>query len=277
MDAAKSTTSCAFAINLPSNLVSRVTGAAISIPIVVAAILWFDREILFWVLSAVVAYALWEWSALAGLKFPRVRFIYVIVGFGSIAALQYFNIDISYNAAIACAVCWSLCALAVLFFKQSGVLLKNRAVSLVIGYVICLGALLCIPRLAYSGIALLSLLIVVWLVDSGAYFVGNLVGKHKLHPSVSPNKTWEGMFGGLIVGLICGVVVDMLGWLELKWFVAGWGVVVIAAVFGDLFESAIKRIAQVKDSGTFLPGHGGVLDRVDSILAVLPFVYLLSS
>ena len=257
-------------------MVPRLLGALISIPIVVAVTLWFDREILFWVLGALVAYGLWEWSSLAGLSSSRIRFIYVIVGFASIAGLQLYNIDISNFAAIASAVCWCVCTLAVLFFKQVGHLLKNRVLSLLLGYLICLGALLCVPKIAFSGIALLSLLVVAWAVDSGAYFVGNLVGRRKLHPDVSPNKTWEGMIGGLVIGLLCGVCVDMLGLLELRWFVAGWAVVVIVAVVGDLFESALKRTAQVKDSGTFLPGHGGVLDRIDSILAVLPFAYLLS-
>ena len=264
------------AINLPASFKTRLLAAAVVVPIVIGVTLWFDREILFWVLTAVVAFGLWEWSALAGLNSPRVRFVYVFIGFLSVAALAFYRIDVTHEVAVATAACWFFCVLAVLFYERSQKVLKFRPLSLLLGYVLCLGALLCAPWIAQSGIAFLSLLVVIWSVDSGAYLVGNFIGKHKLHPIVSPNKTWEGAIGGMVVGLLCGIAVDLLGWLELQWFVGGWIVVVVVAVFGDLFESVIKRVADVKDSGTFLPGHGGVLDRLDSVIAVLPFAVLLS-
>jgi phosphatidate cytidylyltransferase len=121
-------------------------------------------------------------------------------------------------------------------------------------------------------------MLMVWGSDIGGYFIGRAWGKHKLAPAVSPGKTVEGLFGGVgaalllsllmvaaaglpIAALLCIVVITLLG--------------VAAAVFGDLFESLIKRVAGVKDSGNLLPGHGGVLDRIDAVLAAAPVAAVL--
>jgi phosphatidate cytidylyltransferase len=117
----------------------------------------------------------------------------------------------------------------------------------------------------------------VWAADSGAYFTGKAWGKHKLIPEVSPNKTVEGLLGGLTLTMI--VIAAVAHHRELSgWHLAGFMILsiltVLASVLGDLFESLLKRRANIKDSGTLLPGHGGVLDRVDSLLAAAPvFVF----
>lgn len=113
----------------------------------------------------------------------------------------------------------------------------------------------------------------VWAADSGAYFSGRLFGKHKLAPQISPNKTVEGLLGGILTGLavaagfglLNGVTMAQFPSLLLVSFVA-----ILASVIGDLFESLLKRHAGIKDSGSMIPGHGGVLDRIDSTLAALP-------
>ena len=113
--------------------------------------------------------------------------------------------------------------------------------------------------------------------DTGAYAVGRLIGRHKMTPSLSPNKTWEGAAGGLIASVAAMLAVGAL--LELG--VASWQhavvavVVAVVAQLGDLFESFLKRRADAKDSGSIMPGHGGLLDRIDSILFALPAVYYL--
>lgn len=116
--------------------------------------------------------------------------------------------------------------------------------------------------------------LLVWLTDTGAFFVGNTLGKRKLAPKVSPNKTVEGAVGGLVTALVCGFVF----WLITKQATLPAILVLslltsIASQIGDLFESALKRTAGVKDSGRLIPGHGGILDRFDSFLFALPLVF----
>lgn len=125
---------------------------------------------------------------------------------------------------------------------------------------------------------LLFALVLVWAADVGAYFAGKALGRRKLAPNVSPGKTWEGVFGGLALALlIAGVAGQWLfglsgaAWLP---FLLLCVAVVLLSIVGDLGESLLKRQAGVKDSGTLLPGHGGVLDRVDSLLAALPAMAL---
>lgn len=120
-------------------------------------------------------------------------------------------------------------------------------------------------------------LVVVWSTDSGAYFVGRKLGKHKLWPEISPKKTVEGFVGGIVIAVIAAVIFEWISGLEVNWAVL-LIVTVIASVIGqlgDLVESAIKRHYGVKDSGNILPGHGGILDRFDSLLFVLPLLHFL--
>ncbi len=109
--------------------------------------------------------------------------------------------------------------------------------------------------------------------DTGAYFVGSLTGRHKMIPHISPGKTWEGLGGGFLGGIVAAVALSGLLHLTLGWAVVLGMIVCVAALCGDLCESLLKRAAGVKDSGHIIPGHGGILDRLDSILFVLLAVY----
>lgn len=134
---------------------------------------------------------------------------------------------------------------------------------------------------------LLSVLLLIWVADTAAYFVGRQLGIHKLAPAVSPGKTWEGVAGALVANLLMALVLANMNWVSSTNPVGtvfsflqismGWGfmlmfvvMITLVSVLGDLYESLIKRVAGVKDSGTLLPGHGGVLDRIDALLAVVP-------
>ncbi|MFZ7812635.1 phosphatidate cytidylyltransferase [Acinetobacter lwoffii] len=121
---------------------------------------------------------------------------------------------------------------------------------------------------------LMYLFLLVWGADSGAYFVGRKFGKKKLAPNVSPNKSVEGLYGGIVTSMLIVTAVALLyldmSWPELILFLILSVVTVFSSVLGDLFESMIKRRAGIKDSGRILPGHGGVLDRIDSLLAAAP-------
>jgi len=120
-------------------------------------------------------------------------------------------------------------------------------------------------------------LLIVWVTDSGAYFTGRKFGKNKLWPEISPNKTIEGFLGGIILAVIGAIIMQFIEPFDVSWLVLILVVIVssIMGQMGDLVESAIKRHYDVKDSGNILPGHGGILDRFDSLLFVLPLLNLL--
>lgn len=129
----------------------------------------------------------------------------------------------------------------------------------------------------YNGLLLLAIFIFIWVNDTGAYLVGSRWGKRRLAPNISPKKSVEGSIGGLLLVLLSAVILRLLLFPELSWL----SILLIAAVvaifgtIGDLFESSLKRQAGVKDSGKLIPGHGGILDRIDSLLLAVPAVYLL--
>lgn len=128
---------------------------------------------------------------------------------------------------------------------------------------------------SYHSYLVLCLVIMIWTNDSFAYLVGKNFGKHKLFPNVSPKKTMEGFVGGIVFTLIAAYIISVyVGEFSLmNWINIGL-IASILGTFGDLVESKFKRQANVKDSGHIMPGHGGLLDRLDSLLFVAPFVYL---
>ena len=129
----------------------------------------------------------------------------------------------------------------------------------------------------FNGLLLLAIFIFIWVNDTGAYLVGSRWGKRRLAPNISPKKTVEGSIGGLLLVLLSAVVLRLLLFPELSWLriLLIATVVAVFGTIGDLFESSLKRQAGVKDSGKLIPGHGGILDRIDSLLLAVPAVYLL--
>jgi phosphatidate cytidylyltransferase len=142
-----------------------------------------------------------------------------------------------------------------------------------LGYALLLAALPGGPAGGGGSAWLLLVLLGTAACDTGAYFVGSAVGRHKLIPHISPGKTWEGLAGGALGAVLAAVALAGVLGTSGPQAVALGLVVCAAAVLGDLAESLIKRAAGVKDSGNIVPGHGGILDRMDSILFVLPAVY----
>jgi phosphatidate cytidylyltransferase len=149
------------------------------------------------------------------------------------------------------------------------------------GWLVLLGAWIALVQLqAFSPSLLLATMAIVWVADTAAYFAGRVFGKRRLAPAISPGKTWEGVYGALAATAIYALA---LLWLApgivranalTPLAIAGWVGLVLAltalSVVGDLFESLLKRQRGVKDSGSILPGHGGVIDRIDALLAVMP-------
>lgn len=130
---------------------------------------------------------------------------------------------------------------------------------------------------SFNGLLLLAVFIFIWANDTGAYLIGSMWGKRKLAPTISPHKTVEGWCGGLLCTLLVAVILRLLLFPEMSWLVILLMGIVVAVfgTIGDLFESGLKRQAGVKDSGSLIPGHGGILDRIDSLLFAVPAVYLL--
>lgn len=162
----------------------------------------------------------------------------------------------------------------------------NRLLNGIYGIAI-LGCFIAIVALfRHSPLYLLSVMAIVWIADIGAYFAGKAFGRRKLAPSISPGKSWEGAFGGWLTVLVVAAII-IVAWPMADTFAArlyqAWGwmgvlgilsLIVAASVVGDLFESLLKRRAGMKDSSRLLPGHGGVLDRIDSLIPVLPLAVL---
>lgn len=174
-------------------------------------------------------------------------------------------------------------AVAVVIWLNTAIWVKKYPMStdwyvrplVILGAVLLISAVVAIYAIwQYSAWWLMYVFALVWGADSGAYFVGRLLGKHKLAPNVSPAKSIEGLIGGLLTTTIIVLLVAFtqldLNTESLVAFIVLSLLTVLASVQGDLFESMVKRKAGIKDSGTILPGHGGVLDRIDSVLAAAP-------
>jgi phosphatidate cytidylyltransferase len=223
------------------------------------------------VITAVILAGAWEWSAFFGASGNGVRIVYV-GGIGVLLAAVTFVPGVDANLLFKISMVWWLIALVWTFFYPTAIPI---AVRWIVGILILIPVYLALIVLYQADPAiLLFALLVVWVADSGAFFVGKTMGRVKLAPSISPGKTWEGVIGGLVaVGLL--TLVRSL-WVEtdLKVFVPFCLAAACLSVLGDLTISMFKRNAGVKDSGTLFPGHGGVLDRIDSIAAATPLFAL---
>lgn len=229
--------------------------------------------------AALVLLGAWEWAAFAGLTDSTSRLLYTLAAAVLCAyAWDCTNRDVQWLWFMGAACVWWVVAFLWLAFRPQAV---NRALAAVTGLIVLVPAWVGMARLLkirIDGVRgeefFLFLLVLVWAADIGAFFAGKKFGRLKLAPRVSPNKTWEGVGGGVVFGL--GAAVLGAAWFRFPpfAFVSLCGAVILASVVGDLTESMFKRFAGLKDSGTVLPGHGGVLDRIDSVTAAVPFYVL---
>ena len=257
-----------------------VTGCALAAA-ALALILWAPPSALAVLLLLCAAVGLTEWAALCGFQRNVAKAAYVI---GCLAAaVAMWLHPAAQLAALAVAVAfWAGATAFVATYPSSRGLARPRAAVAAAGAVIFIGAwhgLMTLRELdggdaaqPYQGQWLVVwTLVVACVTDTGAYFVGRAFGRHRLAPNVSPAKTWEGLGGGVLAGVLSGAALAWwLGWRPLGLWLALAFVLALISVVGDLFESALKRASGVKDSGALLPGHGGVLDRIDSTLAAAP-------
>lgn len=247
----------------------RVITALVLAPFVLFVILWVPHPITAGVLAVLVAAGAWEWSAFPGFTHRSARLAYVAFIAACVAAAWALGVEgVESNLLLHAALVWWVLALLWIAFAPASV---NRATAAVAGLFALVPVWLALVRLhAHAPQLMLFLLLLVVAADIGAYFAGRAFGKHKLAPRVSPGKTWEGVGGGLAAAALMAAFGVWWFSMDTVPFMALCILVAIASVVGDLTESMFKRHAGLKDSGSLLPGHGGVLDRVDSVTAAAP-------
>jgi len=229
--------------------------------------------------GAIVLVGAWEWTALMRWSDKAARAGFVLAVAISLVATSFFVIPAVKLALYATsALFWLVAVRGVVFYPESAVIWAKSAVLVPVGLILLIPAWVGLTDLQHlSPWWLMYVFGLVWGADTGAYFVGRAFGKHKLAPQVSPGKTIEGMVGGLLTTSILIVAVAVyrdLTLIRMAAFICLSLFTVLASVLGDLVESMVKRQAGVKDSGNIFPGHGGALDRIDSLTAAAPIFAL---
>lgn len=264
-------------------LKQRVLTALVLIPLVVGIVLFLPTVVFAVLFGLVATLGAWEWS-----QFLRFRALWLRTLFTAIVFVLLFlcwrMLDMHYRVIlfieVGAIVWWLIALVLVMSYPKYERLRSNRLFGVAACLLTIVPSWLALVAVHYSsgqGPALvLYMLVLIWIADSGAYFGGRRWGRNKLSPQVSPGKSWEGVLAGLVVA---GIYAALFG----AYFQFGTdnvstvgeflGISLLVAIFsvlGDLTESMFKRQAGVKDSGTLLPGHGGALDRIDSITAAAP-------
>ena len=269
----------------------RLLTAAVGVPLAIVIIVLgsFTPHVLSAVTDLFSILAVYE--VISAAKYTHYRSITVLALLFTALLPLFFCYDTLRNYAIPVSFVFLmlLCAAALMRHKE----IKFEELGFIAFISICIP--FSISTLAYFSFQwpehgiffLVYTLVVAWIADGGAYFTGTFLGKHKLCPEISPKKTWEGFFGGLIAAVIFAIILGFgyelwdMSYHGKQTFTVNIPILIIAAVIstflgllGDLIASLLKRQCGVKDFGNILPGHGGVMDRFDSVLFVAPFIYL---
>jgi len=240
--------------------------------LIIAILFWLPPSVAVAVVMLVFAAGAWEWAGFAGVAGHGGRLAYAAVVMAGVAlAWAVTGASAALSVFLWCAVAWWLVALVWLVLAPSGG--RNRAAGLA-GFAVLVPAAVGLGRLVAlepdGQLLLLFLLVLIAAADVGAYFGGRTFGRRKLAPRISPNKTWEGFWSGMLAAAAAALAGGVLLGQPLAPWVAMCVVVALLSVVGDLVESMFKRHAGLKDSSGLLPGHGGVLDRLDSLSAAGP-------
>lgn len=251
----------------------RLITSLILVPLILAILFYAGPWFLLGIVFIILMMCGWEWTRLIVIKqmFYRILFILLLT-------LSFWASSQWYNYWLAAGLCmWFIILFAVLSYPSSENIWGKKSVVSISGLILLplfVQSLIGLYQLPEGKWLVLYLLLLIWAADIGAYFAGKQWGRHKLIPRVSPGKSWEGVLGGL--SLV--VLVSLCGYFWLKpepvwlWIVLALAIAWVS-ILGDLFISMLKRRCQLKDTGALLPGHGGILDRLDSLIAALPFFY----
>jgi phosphatidate cytidylyltransferase len=253
-------------------LLTRVLTAAVLVAALLAALFLLPMGAFQALVALIVAVAAWEWSRLCGIaeRSPAVTYtVSCLAAYGVVLAIPAFAEALFWVAG----AFWLLAVPAWLARGLARTPASLLAIAGLLVIVPAAGAMALLERAE-----LLALIGLCVIADTAAYFTGRAFGRRKLAPNISPGKTWEGAFGGAVSCIFYAIILTMFhpglgarvtGVIWLPYAIAA-SLLCALSVLGDLFESALKRRAGVKDSGKLLPGHGGILDRIDSATAVLP-------
>jgi phosphatidate cytidylyltransferase len=262
-------------------LKQRVITGVILGAIIFGSILFLPTQYLAMVFAGMLGIGAWEWTRLIQIKplVLRILFVGLVLAFLWLAwhyLLHSQQLVMFFSTA---SVWWLLAAFWVASYPLASEPTKSViTVKAMAGFLVLVPAWLGMVLLHEKGAAwILYIMILMWVADSGAYFSGKTWGKRKLAPKVSPGKSWEGVFGALAASVVYSII--GLYWLNIPSkhvvvFIAITVAMVPVSVLGDLFESMIKRHSGFKDSGKILPGHGGILDRIDSLTSSVPVFVL---
>ncbi len=263
---------------------TRVLTAVVLLPLAVGAVWYLPNPIFALLISALIGLGSWEWGRLMQLTMPA-QTAYLLLVWAACAGAWLLTSDVlSLRMLMSGAALWWLAAAGWVLAYPAGLPAgtPRRLLKAVVGLFVLVPAFISVSRLqgwTEQGPArVLTLFCLIWAADTGAYFAGRSLGKTKLAPAVSPGKTWEGVLGGLtasgLVAWLTGALLFQLEGGQLGLFLLLGLLIVAVSIVGDLTESMFKRHVGLKDSGQLFPGHGGILDRADSLLAAAP-CYLL--
>jgi phosphatidate cytidylyltransferase len=260
-------------------LLQRVLTALLLFPLALLLVLWPSTEIFAPLVAIAFLVAIWEWTRLAGVTNEGLRASLLVA-----SAVIFFGLWTLRNSGlwplvIVIGVLWWIvtCQWLRHFAFGAAPTRENQLIKLGAGALVIFPAWVAGMQIhgqpPYGHWWTLLALAIVWAADIGAYFSGRLFGKRKLAPTISPGKTWAGVYGAFVAGALVagfgGWLLDVTG-LKLAGLIVLSIFTVVASIVGDLLESLMKRHAAVKDSGNIFPGHGGLLDRMDSVFAALP-------
>ena len=267
-------------------LKQRILTALILAPIMIGGIFYLPVPEFMIFIGVITALGAWEWANLSGITNKVGRVVYAAVVGLILLGLQHFDLEQESEVLYGALVWWVLALILVATHPKLTPLWKSTPVRLLMGLVILVPmwvGFVQIKSYPYSDYLMLYVMFLVWGADVGAYFAGRTFGKRKLAPNVSPGKTWEGVYGGLattmLFAVIAGLILQSKTMMDLsvKQWVLLFAItlaVTVVSVVGDLVESMVKRHRGIKDSSNLLPGHGGVMDRIDSMTAALPIFAL---
>lgn len=266
-------------------LKTRIITALILAPIAIGGIFFLPPLGFALFTGAIITIGAWEWANMSGVTAPVARVVYA----GVVAAVLYALLDVPAVAVLWLAVVWWLvCFLMVRSYPSGSGQWGSLPVRAIMGLLVLVPAWVGLNHLrtgsfqfgdvANNLLVILYVFCVVWVADIGAYFAGRAFGKAKLAPRVSPGKSWAGVWGGLAAVAVFAIIVSQLASAPIDQtllLVIASLVTGLVSVLGDLLESMLKRFRGIKDSSQLLPGHGGIMDRIDSLTAAIPVFALI--